>query len=57
MVLELEVVTEMTIDEFWDSDQLPTLLAVMLNIDPAKIKVNCLTVKKKIKYKKYFLLT
>ena len=49
LVLELDVVTEMTIDEFWDSDQLPTLLAVMLNIDPAKIKVNTETIEKLLK--------
>jgi len=39
VLLELEVVTEMTINEFWDSSQLPRLLAVMLGISEAKIKL------------------
>jgi len=38
LLLELEVVTEMTIDQFWDSDDLANLLAVMLGISADKIK-------------------
>ena len=39
IILELEVVTEMTVDQFWDSSELPKLLAVMLGISPSKIKL------------------
>ena len=39
VLLELEVVTEFTIDEFWDSTDLPRLLAVMLNIPQSKVKL------------------
>jgi hypothetical protein len=39
VLLELEIVTEFTIDEFWDSTDLPRLLAVMLNIDQSKVKL------------------
>jgi hypothetical protein len=32
ILLELDVVTEMTVDQFWDSSELPKLLAIMLGI-------------------------
>jgi len=39
ILLELDVVMEMTIDEFWDHSELPRLLAVMLGIHESKIKM------------------
>ena len=38
IVLELDVVTELTVDDFWDDDGLAEKLAVMLGIDESKIK-------------------
>ncbi|CAG5089689.1 Oidioi.mRNA.OKI2018_I69.PAR.g12308.t1.cds [Oikopleura dioica] len=39
ILLELDVVMELTIDEFWDHTELPRLLAVMLGIHESKIKM------------------
>ena len=39
ILLELDVVMEMTVDEFWDHSELPRLLAVMLGIHESKIKM------------------
>ena len=39
IILSLDIVTEMTIEEFYASENLPYLLAALLNLDPSQVKI------------------
>ncbi|CAG5091675.1 Oidioi.mRNA.OKI2018_I69.PAR.g13192.t1.cds [Oikopleura dioica] len=39
IILELDMVTELTIEEFYSSPDLPYLLAALLGLDPSQVKV------------------
>ena len=39
IILSLDIVTEMTIEEFYASESLPYLLAALLNLDPSQVKI------------------
>ena len=38
LILTLDVVVELTIEEFWESNNLPYLLASMLGLDPSQVR-------------------
>ena len=39
LILTLDVVIELSIEEFWESNNLPYLLASMLGLDPSQVKI------------------